>query len=93
MILFLVVSMDTVKGIVPEDDREHIISLYGHVKGVEREIQFIKDNDLKNLKEDVEHLHRDIDKMGGKIDKIYWVVLSTVGAVGLMVIETLMGML
>ena len=84
---------DTVKGIVPEDDREHIISLYGHVKGVEREIQFIKDNDLKHLKEDVEHLHRDIDKMGGKIDKIYWVVLSTVGAVGLMVIETLAGML
>tara|TARA_R110001592_G_scaffold154554_1_gene383641 strand:- start:854 stop:1114 length:261 start_codon:yes stop_codon:yes gene_type:complete len=84
---------DTVTGIIPEDDREHIISLYGHVKGVEREIQFIKDNDLKNLKEDVEHLHRDIDKMGGKIDKIYWVVLSTVGAVGLMVIETLMGML
>jgi glutamine synthetase adenylyltransferase len=93
MILFLVVSMDTVKGIVPEDDREHIISLYGHVKGVEREIQFIKDNDLKNLKEDVEHLHRDIDKMGGKIDKIYWVVLSTVGAVGLMVIDTLLGKL
>jgi len=85
--------MDTVKGIVPEDDREHIISLYGHVKGVEREIQFIKDNDLKNLKEDVEHLHRDIDKMGGKIDKIYWVVLSIVGAIGLMVIETLAGML
>ena len=93
MILFLVVSIDTVKGIVPEDDREHIISLYGHVKGVEREIQFIKDNDLKNLKEDVEHLHRDIDKMGGKIDKIYWVVLSTVGAVGLMVIDTLLGKL
>ena len=85
--------MDTVKGIVPEDDREHIISLYGHVKGVELEIQFIKDNDLKNLKEDVEHLHRDIDKMGGKIDKIYWVVLSTVGAVGLMVIDTLLGKL
>ena len=85
--------MDTVKGIVPEDYREHIISLYGHVKGVEREIQFIKDNYLKNLKEDVEHLHRDIDKMGGKIDKIYWVVLSTVGAVGLMVIDTLLGKL
>ena len=33
---------DTVKGIVPEDDREHIISLYGHIKGVEREIDVIK---------------------------------------------------
>ena len=35
---------DTVKGITPEDDREHIISLYGHVKGVEREIELIKTN-------------------------------------------------
>ena len=33
---------DTVQGITPEDDREHIISLYGHVKGVEREIELIK---------------------------------------------------
>ena len=69
----------------PESEREHIISLQGHITGVKR--------DIDHLKEDVEHLHRDIDKMGGKIDKIYWVVLSTVGAVGLMVIETLMGML
>ena len=38
-------------------------------------------------------MHEDIDKLGGKIDKIYWVVLSTVGAVGLMFIETLLGML
>ena len=37
---------DTVKGIVPEDDREHIISLYGHIKGVEREIDIIKTNHL-----------------------------------------------
>ena len=35
---------DTVKGITPEGDREHIISLYGHVKGVEREIEIIKTN-------------------------------------------------
>ena len=27
---------DTVKGITPESDREHVISLYGHLKGVER---------------------------------------------------------
>ncbi len=56
---------DTVKGITPEGDREHIISLYGHV----------------------------VEALGGKIDKIYWVVLTTVGAVGLIVIETLLGMI
>ena len=77
----------------PETEREHIISLQGHIKGVKREIDSIKDNHLKHLKEDVCSLHGDVDKLGGKIDKIYWVVLTTVGAVGLMVIETLLGMI
>jgi|TARA_A100001011_G_scaffold141208_1_gene149316 L-lactate utilization protein LutB len=84
---------DTVKGIVPEDDREHIISLYGHIKGVKREIDIIKTNHLVHLDQKISHVHEDVEKLGGKIDKIYWVVLSTVGAVGLMVIETLMGMI
>ena len=64
--------------IKPKTTREHILSLYGHISGVK-----------KNLN----HVHKDVENLGGKIDKIYWVVLSTVGAVGLMVIETLMGML
>lgn len=84
---------DTVKGIVPEDDREHIISLYGHIKGVEREIDIIKTNHLKHLDDKITHVHADVEKLGGKIDKIYWVVLTTVGAVALMVLETLLTML
>ena len=76
----------------PETEREHIISIQGHITGVKRELDSIKDNHLKHLKEDVLHLHRDIEKLGGKIDKIYWVVLSIVGAVGLMVIEKLIEM-
>ena len=83
---------DTVKGIVPEDDREHIISLYGHIKGVEREIDIIKTNHLKHLDDKITHVHEDVEKLGGKIDKIYWVVLSIVGAVGLMVIDKLIEM-
>ena len=83
----------TGKGITPEGDREHIISLYGHVKGVEREIEIIKTNHLKHLDEKISHVHLDVEALGGKIDKIYWVVLTTVGAVGLIVIETLLGML
>ena len=31
-----------------------------------------------------------IQDLGGKIDKIYWVVLTTVGAVGLVIIEALL---
>ena len=64
--------------IKPKTTREHILSLYGHISGVK-----------KNLT----HVHKDVDKLGGKIDKIYWVVLTTVGAVGLVVIESLIGML
>ena len=84
---------DTVKGITPEDDREHIISLYGHVKGVEREIELIKTNHLAHLDQKISHVHEDVEKLGGKIDKIYWVVLTTGGAVALMILETLLGML
>jgi L-lactate utilization protein LutB len=67
--------------------------LYGHVKGVEREIEVIKTNHLKHLDEKISHVHLDVEALGGKIDKIYWVVLTTVGAVGLIVIETLLGMI
>ena len=81
------------QGITPEGDREHIISLYGHVKGVEREIEIIKTNHLAHLDNKITHVHEDVEKLGGKIDKIYWVVITTVGAVGLVFIETLLGML
>ena len=84
---------DTVQGITPESDREHVISLYGHIKGVEREIELIKTNHLAHLDNKITHVHEDVEKLGGKIDKIYWVVLTTVVAVALMVLETLLGMI
>ena len=70
----------------PKTQREHIIALHGHITGVKRDITNVKENHLKHMKEDIETL-------GGKIDKIYWVVLTTVGAVALMILETLLGML
>ena len=84
---------DTVQGITPESDREHVISLYGHIKGVEREIELIKTNHLKHLDQKITHVHEDVEKLGGKIDRIYGVVITTVGAVGLVFIETLLGMI
>tara|TARA_R100000995_G_scaffold4311_1_gene2266 strand:- start:68 stop:328 length:261 start_codon:yes stop_codon:yes gene_type:complete len=84
---------DNVHGITPESDREHVISLYGHLKGIEREVEVIKTNHLVHLDNKISHVHKDVEELGGKIDKIYWVVLTTVGAVALMVIETLLGML
>ena len=60
----------------PKTTRESIISLEGHITGLKRDVDNIKKNDLQ-------HMHADIDKLGGKIDKVYWVLLATVGAVAL----------
>ena len=56
----------------PKNTREPILSLYGHISGVK-----------KNLN----HVHKDVDKLGGKIDKIYWVLLTVAGTAVLFVLE------
>ena len=58
--------------IEPKTTREHIVSLYGHIKGV---------------KKDINHMHNGIHELGGKIDKIYWVLLAAVGTVALLLLE------
>ena len=58
--------------IEPKKTREHIVSLYGHIKGV---------------KKDINHMHNGIHKLGGKIDKIYWVLLAAVGTVAILLLE------
>ena len=67
---------------IPKTTREHIISLQGHVTGLKRDISNIKTNHLK-------HMHEDIDKLGGKVDRIYWVLLAAVGTVALQLLERL----
>ena len=62
--------------IQPKNVREHILSLYGHVTGVKKDLNQIKNNHLK-------HMHDDIEKLGGKIDKVYWVLLAAVGTVAM----------
>ncbi len=57
----------------PKTIREHIVSLYGHVSGLKKDICQIKDNHLK-------HIHEDVEKLGGKVDKIYWVLLTVAGS-------------
>ena len=66
--------------IEPKNTREHIISLYGHMTGLKKDINQIKNNHLK-------HIHEDVDKLGGKIDKIYWVLLTFAGTAVLFVLE------
>ena len=67
----------------PKTQREHIIALNGHITGIKRDMKNIKDNHLK-------HMQCEINRLGGKVDKIYWVGLTTVGAVGLIIIEALL---
>ena len=67
---------------IPKTTREHNISLQGHVTGLKRDISNIKTNHLK-------HMHEDIDKLGGKVDRIYWVLLAAVGTVVLQLVERL----
>ena len=56
----------------PKTTREHILSLYGHITGV---------------KKDLAHVHEDVESLGGKIDKVYWVLLATVGTVAMSLIN------
>ena len=65
----------------PKTTREHLVSLYGHVTGLKKDIANIKKNDLK-------HIHKDVEKLGGKIDKFYWVLLVAVGTVAMSLINT-----
>ncbi len=67
--------------IEPKNTREHIISMYGHMSGIKKEI-------LKT-KQDLKHLHEDVEKLGGKIDKIYWVLLAAAGTAVLVVADKL----
>ncbi len=68
---------------IPKTIREHIIALHGHVTGLKKDIASIKNNHLK-------HMHGDIDKLCSKIDRLYWVLLATVGAVAFQLIDKLL---
>ena len=65
----------------PTTISEHIIALYGHIKGLKREIFSIKKNHL-------EHIHKDIDKLHGKMDRFLYWLLGGLGAIILALITT-----
>jgi hypothetical protein len=64
----------------PKTTREHILSIYGYITGLKKDITGIKKNDLK-------HIHQDVEKLGGKIDQVYWVLLVAVGTVAISLIN------
>jgi len=64
----------------PKSVRENIISLQGHITGLKRDVTSIKNNHLK-------HMSLRIRDLGGKIDKIYWVLLAMVGTIALQLFQ------
>ena len=64
----------------PKSVRENIISLQGHIAGLKKDVASIKNYHLK-------HMALRIHDLGGKIDKIYWVLLAMVGAVALQLFQ------
>ena len=68
------------ENMTPKSVRENIISLQGHITGLKRDVASIKNNHLK-------HMSLRIRDLGGKIDKIYWVLLAVVGTIALQLFQ------
>ena len=66
----------------PKTTSEHIISLHGYITGLRRDINTIKNNHLK-------HMHKDIDELHNKIDRLLYWILGGLGAT----IATLVGLI
>ena len=65
----------------PRNTGEHIVALYGYIKGLKREVCNIKKNHL-------EHMHKDIDKLHDKMDRLLYWLLGGLGVV----VATLLGL-
>ena len=65
---------------IPKSVRENIISLQGHITGLKKDVAAIKNNHLK-------HMSVRIRDLGGKIDKIYWVLLAVVVTIALQLFQ------
>ena len=62
--------------IEPKNTREHMVSLYGNISGV---------------KKNVKHVHEDVEKLGCKTDQIYWVLLTVARTAVVFVLERMFG--
>ena len=65
----------------PRTTKEHLISIYGHIEGVKRDVKNLKENHLT-------HMNEDIDKLGAKVDKLLFWMMSGM----LTIIVTIIGL-
>ena len=71
----------------PQTTGEHIVSLYGHITGLKKDINVIKNNHLK-------HMHQDIEKIDEKLENkfdtvINWLIYGLVGVIILLITQLL----
>ena len=76
-------SIITINMKQPKTTGEHIIALYGYIKGLKAAITNIRTNDLK-------HMHGDIDKLHTKIDRLLWWIIGGLGATMLTIVSVLL---
>ena len=70
------------KMMTPKTVRENIISIQGHITGVKKDIDVIKNNHLKHLHDDVMRIHGKLDKfVNAFIGFLVAVILLLVGAI------------
>jgi len=70
------------KMMTPKTVRENIISIQGHITGVKKDIDSIKNNHLKHLHDDVMSIHGKLDKyVNAFIGFLVAVVLLLLGAI------------
>ena len=67
----------------PKTTGEHIVSLYGHVTGLKKDISTIKNNHLAHMHEDIEKIN---EKLDNKFDSLTNLIMYGVGAVALLFI-------
>jgi hypothetical protein len=67
----------------PRTTGEHIVSLYGHVTGLKKDISTIKNNHLAHMHEDIEKIN---EKLDNKFDSLTNLIMYGVGAVALLFI-------
>ena len=63
----------------PKTTGEHIVALYGHIKGLKTDINQIKTNDLRHIHRDIEGLHTKTDRL------VFYIMGGLASAVGIIV--------
>ena len=72
----------------PKTTGEHLVALYGHVTGLKKDINVIKTNHLKHIHEDLDEVHKKVERTSGKIDKLLYILVAGLLAIVLAIFKS-----